>query len=54
MLNLGLRYSLLPPAYEETDRYRIFSPAAYDPRKAVTVNTAGLPLNRTAVAAVKL
>ncbi len=40
-LNLGLRYSYFPPAYEQTDRFRVFRPDNYDPAKAVTVNSSG-------------
>jgi hypothetical protein len=40
-LNLGLRYSLFPPAHEPDNRFRVFLPSAYDPNKAVTVNSAG-------------
>jgi hypothetical protein len=41
MLNVGLRYSYFPPAYEAQGKYRVFSPAAYDPSQAVAVNAAG-------------
>ena len=40
-LNLGLRWSHFPPAYEATDRFRVFVPSQYDPSKAVTVDDAG-------------
>jgi hypothetical protein len=40
-IDLGLRYSLFPPAHEASDKYRVFSPAAYNPAQAVTVNSAG-------------
>lgn len=40
-IDIGLRYSNFPPAYEPSDRYRVFVPSAYDPSKAVTVNNAG-------------
>lgn len=41
MIDVGLRYSLFPPAYESDGKYRVFSPSAYDPKQAVTVNSAG-------------
>jgi TonB dependent receptor-like, beta-barrel len=41
MLNLGLRYSFFPPAYESSGKYRVFDPAHYDPAQAVTVNAQG-------------
>ncbi len=40
-LNLGLRYSYLPPVHEPNDRLRAFVPSQYDPAKAVTVDSAG-------------
>jgi carboxypeptidase family protein len=40
-LNLGLRWSYFPPAYEPDNRFRVFVPSQYDPSKAVTVNAAG-------------
>jgi hypothetical protein len=40
-LNLGLRYSFFPPAHEPDNRFRVFLPSAYDPSKAVTVNSSG-------------
>ncbi len=41
MIDLGVRYSLFPPAYEASDKYRVFLPSAYDPKQAVSVNAAG-------------
>jgi hypothetical protein len=41
MINVGVRYSLFHPAYEADGKYRIFDPAHYDPKQAVTVNSAG-------------
>ena len=40
-LNLGLRYSYFPPAHEPDDRFRVFVPSAYDPAKAVRVESNG-------------
>ena len=40
-LNLGLRYSLFPPAHEPDDRFRVFHPSQYNPARAVTVNNLG-------------
>ncbi len=40
-VELGLRYSLFPPAKEASNRYRVFDPAAYNPAQAVTLNSAG-------------
>ena len=40
-VDLGLRYSLFPPAHEADSKYRVFDPAAYTPATAVTVNSAG-------------
>src|SRR5258708_6983022 len=41
MGNAGVRYSLFPPAYEADDKYRVFSPSAYNRAKAVTINAQG-------------
>jgi hypothetical protein len=41
MIDVGLRYSLFKPAYEANNKYRIFDPAHYDPKQAVTVNAQG-------------
>ena len=41
MLSLGVRYSLFKPAYEADGKYRVFDPAHYDPKQAVTVNSQG-------------
>ena len=41
MIDIGVRYSLFHPAYEAVTKYRIFDPAHYDPKQAVTVNSAG-------------
>jgi len=41
-IDLGLRYSLFPPAHEASDKYRIFCPATYNPATAVTLTTAGV------------
>jgi len=40
-LNLGVRYSYFPPAYEPDERFRSFWPEAYDPANAVTVTDDG-------------
>lgn len=40
-LNFGVRHSFFPPAYEASDKYRVFRPDNYDPAKAVTVNASG-------------
>jgi hypothetical protein len=49
-VNLGLRYDMLPHAFEEQDRVSVFYPGLYDPAKAPTVLangqiTGGDPLN---------
>jgi hypothetical protein len=41
MINAGVRYSLFMPAYETDGKYRVFDPAHYDPKQAVTVNSSG-------------
>jgi hypothetical protein len=41
MLNFGVRYSLFLPAYEADGKYRVFDPAHYDPKQAVTINSQG-------------
>jgi hypothetical protein len=41
MINAGVRYSLFMPAYETNGKYRVFDPAHYDPKQAVTVNSSG-------------
>ena len=41
MIDLGVRYSLFPPAYESSDKYRVFDPAHYDPKQAVAINSQG-------------
>jgi hypothetical protein len=41
MINVGVRYSLFLPAYETDGKYRVFDPAHYDPKQAVTVNAQG-------------
>ena len=40
-VDIGVRYSLFPPAHEANSKYRVFDPAAYNPAQAVTVNSAG-------------
>jgi len=40
-LNLGVRYSRIPPAYEPQDRFRSFLPEAYNVSKAVKVQSNG-------------
>jgi hypothetical protein len=40
-LNLGVRYSLFPPAHEPDNRFRVFIPDLYNSSKAVTVDSAG-------------
>jgi hypothetical protein len=40
-VNLGLRYSFFPPAYEPDDRFRVFVPSQYNASQAVTVNNLG-------------
>ena len=41
MIDVGVRYSLFTPAYETDGKYRVFDPAHYDPKQAVTVNAPG-------------
>jgi hypothetical protein len=41
MVDIGVRYSMFPPAYEADGKYRVFDPAHYDPKQAVTVNSQG-------------
>jgi len=41
MVDIGVRYSSFPPAYEADGKYRVFDPAHYDPKQAVTVNSQG-------------
>jgi hypothetical protein len=41
VIDLGLRYSLFPPAREQDDKYRVFLPSAYDPSQAVRVTSSG-------------
>lgn len=40
-LDLGLRYSYFPPAYEPDERFRVFLPSAYNPSNAVQYNSSG-------------
>ncbi|MCS7024935.1 MAG: carboxypeptidase regulatory-like domain-containing protein [Bryobacteraceae bacterium] len=40
-LNIGLRWSYFPPAYEPNGRFRAFVPSEYNPARAVTVNALG-------------
>jgi hypothetical protein len=46
-LNLGLRYSYLPPVHEPNQRLRAFVPSQYNPARAVTVNNLGRVLRGT-------
>ena len=39
MIDVGVRYSSFPPAYEADGKYRVFDPAHYDPKQAVTINS---------------
>jgi len=41
MLDIGVRYSLIPPAHEAKHQYRVFDPKSYDPAKAVTIDSNG-------------
>jgi hypothetical protein len=41
MVDIGVRYSNFPPAYEADGKYRVFDPAHYDPKQAVTVDSTG-------------
>ena len=40
-VNLGVRYSIFPPAHEPNNRYRVFIPNLYNASKAVAVDSAG-------------
>ncbi|MBM3735095.1 MAG: carboxypeptidase regulatory-like domain-containing protein [Acidobacteria bacterium] len=40
-VDIGLRYSFFPPAYEPDQRFRVFVPSQYDPARAVTVGADG-------------
>jgi len=46
-IDIGLRYSYFPPAYEPDDRFRVFLPDAYDTSQAVTVNNSGQVVRNT-------
>ncbi|MEP6536184.1 MAG: hypothetical protein ABJF23_12735, partial [Bryobacteraceae bacterium] len=46
-LNIGLRYSIFPPAHEPNNRYRVFVPSLYSSSKAVTVDSLGHVLRGT-------
>jgi hypothetical protein len=40
-LDYGLRFVYIPPQYDADNQIALFSPAAYDPATAVTINTSG-------------
>lgn len=40
-LDYGMRFAWIPPQYDAKNQIALFDPAAYDPAKAVTVDTGG-------------